>query len=102
VETDGVGILAEAAAANVESVLADDPEAGGADTALSRALAIAFGVRAPDVRVTHCSKTRGVWKRTVFLAITSHDVSDNCEHWIVANIAIGSRPSFARRGRRRR
>jgi hypothetical protein len=67
VETDGVGIFAEAAAANVESVLADDPETGGTDTALSGALSIALGVRAPDVRVTHCSKTRGERGRAVFL-----------------------------------
>lgn len=52
-EANVVGVLLEAAAANVESVLANDADARRASAAAARALAVALRVRSPDVLVSH-------------------------------------------------
>jgi hypothetical protein len=53
VETDSSGVLAEAPAAGIERVLADNADLRRAHAALAGALAVALGVRAPYVRVAH-------------------------------------------------
>ncbi len=62
VEANVVGILLEAAAANIESVLANNADLGRTHTALSRALAVSFGMGTPDVGVTHVSVLLGLRK----------------------------------------
>ena len=61
-ESDASGLLAEAAAADVQTVLADEPSAAAADTALARAWAVLLGVRVHQVghgeRSGACGKSR--------------------------------------------
>jgi len=52
-ETNGIGLLAEALAAEVKSVLADKTSLVGAVTALAGALAVLAGAREPNGVVGH-------------------------------------------------
>lgn len=52
-ETNVISILLEATAANVKTVLADDADTRSAYATAARSFTVAFGMRTPDVLVTH-------------------------------------------------
>lgn len=53
VEANLVGVLLEATAADVESVLANNADSRRANTALARALAVSLRMRAPNIGMSH-------------------------------------------------
>lgn len=64
-----VGVFPKATTADIKTVLANNTETRCANTATARTFAVAFGVRTPDIFVTHCCKemlgrkNKRVWNR---------------------------------------
>lgn len=77
-KTNIVGIFSEATTADIKTVLANNTETSCAHTTTTRTFAIAFGVGAPDVFVTHCWKETLGRKNKVF-GIT------NCKEMVMMN-----------------